>query len=172
MKLLFSVMLFGLMTLSLSPVAMAEDINYRHFALVKRYLHFSQVMEDDLRQEIKSANKFVPTNFREKLADLRSGSDKKTAQCLDIKHSLTLHQKRMNVVLQEMDTRGLYKRLAPQRLSEFFFNIDEYKREALLAQKRCSNIKEAIEHMNASLVFLNKARGSMSGGFTLNNNAK
>lgn len=172
MKLLLSMMLFGLMTLSLSPLAMAEDINYRHMALVSRYQHFSKVMEDDLRTEVNQTSKYIPTTFREKMADLRSGTDKKTALCLSVKHSLTLHQKRMNSVLQELQTRGLYKRLAPQRLTEFFYNIDEYKREALLAQSRCSNAEEATEHMNSSLNFLIKARATLTGGFTVNNNAQ
>lgn len=167
MKLLLS----ALFLIILSSNAMAEDINYRHMALVYRYQLFSKVMEDDLKAEVNQTRKYIPTTFREKMADLRSGTDKKTALCLSVKHSLTLHQKRMNSVLQELQTRGLYKRLASQRLTEFFYNIDEYKREALLAQKRCADAEEATEHMSASLEFLTKARATLTGGFTINNNA-
>lgn len=166
MKLLLS----ALFLIILSSNAMAEDINYRHMALVYRYQLFSKVMEDDLKAEVNQTRKYIPTTFREKMADLRSGTDKKTALCLSVKHSLTLHQKRMNSVLQELQTRGLYKRLASQRLTEFY-NIDEYKREALLAQKRCADAEEATEHMSASLEFLTKARATLTGGFTINNNA-
>lgn len=171
MKLLLAIMSFGLIALSLSQNVLAEDINYRHMALVQRYQLFSKVMEDDLKTEIDQMNKYIPTNLREKIADLRSGTDKKTAQCLSAKHSLTIHQKRMNTVLQELETRKLYKRLASQRLTEFFYNIDEYKREALLAQKECHDAEESVEHMKASLEFLTKARVSLTGGFTINNNA-
>lgn len=169
MKALLGIILFSALTTSLSPMAFADEINYRDYADLKRFAASIMGERSLIAQQVKETEAHIPKTFSEKLYNLKSGTDEKTINCINIRRYSDMQERRINATMQEHTKKGVYKRMSYQRFQEFDYRINEFKKSLMKARKECHDFEDSAYYLKQAMNDLVSVNEILTVGFTLNN---
>lgn len=169
MKALLGIILFSTLFLSLAPMAMADEINYRDYAALTRFGSSLMGEKSLIVIQIKTTESRIPKTIKEKLHNLKSMTDEKSQNCLEIRRYSDMQERRINAIMQSHTQQGVYKRMSYQRFQEFDYRINEFKKSLIDARKECYDFRESAYYLKKAMSDLDKVKEIITVGFTLNN---